>query len=79
VLDYKTDGVEVDQLQERVDVYSPQPENYARVVVEQFGLEPEKITGKLVFLSVGSVVESNPAPSCTLDASALSCVATRGV
>ncbi len=57
VLDYKSDRVSGSELDQRVEHYRPQLESYARVVMEQFGLERSCIRLKLAFLSPGRVVE----------------------
>ena len=56
VLDYKTDRVRDERLQQRVEFYRPQLEKYARVVAAQTGLAIEEISVRLVFLSAARVV-----------------------
>ena len=57
VLDYKTDQVDEDDLQSRVDYYAPQLRSYARVVAAQTGLAVSDIRQRLCFLSLGRVVD----------------------
>jgi ATP-dependent exoDNAse (exonuclease V) beta subunit len=57
VLDYKTDRVRDERLQQRVEFYRPQLEKYARVVAAQTGLAIEEISVRLVFLSAARVVD----------------------
>ena len=58
VLDFKTDKIESGnqaQLEERKAHYQPQIAAYCDAVSERHGLATSKVTGKLVFLSVGVV------------------------
>ncbi|MCB9914550.1 MAG: UvrD-helicase domain-containing protein [Planctomycetes bacterium] len=57
VLDYKSDRVEVGELDAKVAYYRPQLEAYARVVAAQTGLAPEAVRLRLAFLSLGRVVD----------------------
>lgn len=56
VLDYKTDQVNEEQLQDRAEYYRPQLERYARVVALQTGIAVEEISCRLLFLSAARVV-----------------------
>jgi ATP-dependent exoDNAse (exonuclease V) beta subunit len=57
VIDYKTDRVAADELDARVDYYRPQPESYRRVVSAITGLEEARIRARLLFLTLGRIVE----------------------
>jgi ATP-dependent helicase/nuclease subunit A len=60
ILDFKTDAVAAGDdaaLEERVAHYRPQLEAYRRAVVAGYGLPPERITARLLFLEVGAVRE----------------------
>jgi ATP-dependent exoDNAse (exonuclease V) beta subunit len=59
VLDYKTDrfSEEADGTSGRLEHYRGQIAAYRRAVQAQFGLVPERVSGKLVFLEDGSVIE----------------------
>jgi ATP-dependent helicase/nuclease subunit A len=58
VIDYKTD-VAPDEatLRARTDHYRPQLENYRRIVCAQFGLEPQVVRCRLLFLTAGTVID----------------------
>jgi ATP-dependent exoDNAse (exonuclease V) beta subunit len=56
VIDFKTDrATDVGQLDERVEFYRPQVDAYRRAVERLYGLEPEQVVGRLVFLQPGVV------------------------
>ena len=57
VLDYKTDRITEDELNQRVEYYSPQLESYARVVAAQTGLELGAIAKRLLFLVLGRTMD----------------------
>ena len=55
VLDYKSDAVSGAELTRRAEVYRPQLEGYRRAVAARYGLAPERIGARLIFLSPGEV------------------------
>jgi ATP-dependent exoDNAse (exonuclease V) beta subunit len=56
VIDFKTDrGTDAGQIDERVEFYRPQVLAYRRAVERLYGLEPEAVVGRLVFLEPGVV------------------------
>ncbi len=56
VIDFKTDRAgDAGQLDERVEYYRPQLMAYRRAVERLYGLEPEAVVGRLVFLEPGVV------------------------
>ena len=55
VIDYKTDAVEGDRLDARVDFYRPQIEVYRRVCARMTGLEEEQVACRLLFLAAGEL------------------------
>jgi ATP-dependent exoDNAse (exonuclease V) beta subunit len=58
VLDYKTDRVEVDMtgaLDRRVDFYAPQITAYRDAVATLYRLDPQNVSGRLIFLDAGVV------------------------
>ena len=60
VLDFKTDFIDESDpgaLEDRVEYYRPQIDAYRTAVAGRFGLELEKISGKLLFLRLGVVRE----------------------
>lgn len=57
VLDYKTDRVGEDALDERIAYYRPQLEGYRRVIAAQTGLASDRIRLRLVFLGPGRVID----------------------
>jgi ATP-dependent exoDNAse (exonuclease V) beta subunit len=64
VLDYKTDTIptgDKDALAAKVEFYRPQIEAYRQAVMKLYRLEPQQVTARLVFLSVGrtEAVESS--------------------
>ena len=58
VIDFKTDAVGRDAaaLETAVDTYRPQLDAYRRAVVSLFGLEPDRVAGRLMFVGAGLVV-----------------------
>ena len=56
VLDYKSDRVETDELEERAEAYRAQLEAYARVVEAQTGLASGEVRLRIVFLNAGRVL-----------------------
>ena len=59
VIDFKTDAVGRDDdsaLQAAVDTYRPQLDAYRRAVASLFGLEPNRVSARLVFVGAGLVV-----------------------
>ena len=59
VIDWKTDRVDGDGIDARVEHYRPQLEAYGRVLAAMTGLEPSAITLQLAFLRAGRVVSLN--------------------
>jgi ATP-dependent helicase/nuclease subunit A len=57
VLDYKSDRVSEEELESRVAFYRPQLEAYRRVAAAITGLAPEAIRARLLFLSLGRIVD----------------------
>lgn len=60
ILDYKTDAVapgDAEALTQRTALYRPQLAAYRDAVAEMYGLDPEEIGAKLLFLRAGIVVE----------------------
>jgi ATP-dependent helicase/nuclease subunit A len=61
IVDFKTDQVstaeDAAKFAARVEHYRPQMQAYRRAAARVWGLEPEAITGKLLFLSAGAVVD----------------------
>ena len=60
VIDFKTDAVgrgDGSALQAAVDTYRPQLDAYRRAVASLFDLQPDQISGRLVFVGAGLVVE----------------------
>jgi ATP-dependent exoDNAse (exonuclease V) beta subunit len=57
IQDYKTDAVELEGLQKKVDHYTPQIDVYRRVLAQMTGLGEEHIRAELLFLSQGWVRE----------------------
>jgi len=61
VLDFKTDRIEPGDrgaLDTRAAAYRPQLDAYRRGVHAAFGIPPERVTAKLLFLHAGAVVEA---------------------
>ena len=59
VIDFKTDAVgrhDGSALQAAVDTYRPQLDAYRRAVLSLLGLEPDRISGRLMFVGAGLVV-----------------------
>ena len=50
LIDYKTDRVEPDDIDQRTEYYRPQLEGYERVLRRMTGLEAESILASLVIL-----------------------------
>lgn len=58
VIDYKTDAVPDEaSLQSRIEHYRPQLENYRRIVCAQFELDASAVRCRLLFLTVGTVID----------------------
>jgi ATP-dependent exoDNAse (exonuclease V) beta subunit len=55
VLDFKTDRVRKEEVEQRVEFYRPQIEGYRRVLAGMTGLEPGKVEGRVLFLGVDQV------------------------
>jgi len=55
VIDFKTDAVEGDRLDARVDFYRPQIEAYRRVCARMTGLSEEQVDCRLLFLAAGEL------------------------
>ena len=53
VVDYKTDRVKGEELDQRVDYYGPQVESYRRVLERMTGLSADRVSGSLAFLEAG--------------------------
>ena len=56
VLDYKTDSVDEDSMQDRVEHYRPQIDAYRRAAARVFGVTESQVSGRLVFVQAGRVV-----------------------
>ena len=58
VIDFKTDAVgrDDDALQTAVDTYRPQLAAYRRAVISLFGLPPDQVSSRLLFVGAGLVV-----------------------
>ena len=66
VVDYKTDKIDFDdaiEVKNRTDHYRPQIEAYRRAVSSLFGLEIERISARLVFVSGDQVAPFSPISS----------------
>jgi ATP-dependent exoDNAse (exonuclease V) beta subunit len=57
VLDFKTDGVDEETLEAKVDHYRPQLEAYRRAASRVFAVELERVRARLVFVRAGRVAE----------------------
>ncbi len=60
ILDWKTDLIDPDDpeaLEEKFEHYAPQIRRYREAVADLYGLVPDRITGTLVFLEVGAVLD----------------------
>ena len=57
VIDFKTDTVAPHEIAQKVDFYAPQLEAYRVAVGSQFGLELDRISTRLAFVSTGDVVK----------------------
>jgi len=55
VLDFKTDRVRAEDVEERVEFYRPQLEGYRRVLARMTRLDPGRIEARVLFLSVDQV------------------------
>jgi ATP-dependent helicase/nuclease subunit A len=55
IIDYKTDRVDPERLDARVEHYAPQLRRYRQVVAARTGLDAESIRTRLVFLGMGEV------------------------
>jgi ATP-dependent exoDNAse (exonuclease V) beta subunit len=65
ILDWKTDVIDsadADALPAKIEHYAPQIRRYREAVADLYGLAPDRITGTLVFLEVGAVVDVPPGP-----------------
>ena len=56
IIDYKTDSVTPDSLDERVEHYRPQLEAYRSAVSRFLNLEPSRIATRLLFVGTGDLV-----------------------
>jgi ATP-dependent exoDNAse (exonuclease V) beta subunit len=57
VLDFKSDDVSGEALEERVEYYRPQLESYRELVCERHGLAAEQVRARLLFVRSGEVRE----------------------
>jgi ATP-dependent helicase/nuclease subunit A len=57
VLDFKSDDVTGEALEERVEHYRPQLESYRELVCERHGLDPDRVRARLLFVRSGEVRE----------------------
>lgn len=55
ILDFKTDAVDSGAVAARVEFYRPQMEAYRRAVSTVFGLEPRRITARLLFVEPAEI------------------------
>lgn len=66
IVDFKTDRIDPDDtmaVRDRVEHYRPQIEAYQRAVGSIFGLDPERISARLVFVDAGLVQGFRPTPA----------------
>ena len=73
VIDFKTDTVSPHEIAQKVEFYAPQLEAYRVAIGSQFGLELDRISTRLAFVSTGDVVKLNSVES-SVDAASLSSI-----